>query len=779
MSTQKSNNSNGKYVTVEQLAEENIWVACYSHQADGSTIAINADGKEPTPEGGLDEFLESSSADPSKLDEIRDYRESNDNLVESIGILTTEVELVIGDDAEEAVQRYNELVHEKEQEQAEYEKEVKSDDDLSKAQIKCILHNKLEEEYATSDGSYYELAKEYESLRDALSKSERNRIQYETQIDDDIYKGLPSELDVLRMEDKYVRITGDEPSQLTNFVLNVQSFLNSDDDIKVELEVVPSSPFEDPYETIVSIDIFNDVSEFKEKVCTGKTTTYSGSSRELNGIKTLVGHQKAPDRIGTNTVGLHDGEMVTPAGVIDDEWKVENPQHRFEPKQQAVESKWDLDVGDESEYDEKEVGNIVRTLWQTRDSERFLPILGYWYSSLLSTKIRGLEGELPLATVMADTGAGKSSTLGLMYELIGMDGNPYSARDTKYALLNALSSTNNIPIWLDEYKPSDMQSYEIDALQDFLRKSTRRGDETRGNADQTVTTYTIESPVVLSGEESIQGSAEERRSIRTQFRTAVTDADSEYAKYWAELNGGSYKNNSETVYCDGFNLSEHAKAVWQFVLSIDDFESRWKKATKTVYKTLEEAGIVGISDLEITALTMIQFGCEMYREMGIEHGVDENDIPTDDDVDEALLYIAKKMGEANRTSHIDEFFSLLGDVIESNELTKEGEIESHEGSWTLVHKGEKNEQLRFKLETAHHAVSKYIRDHDLNGIDLLDKASDYRKRMKDDVGYVTETSIPTAGLGRCVSIDTHEAEAVIDGFERGQVNPDAYYTEQN
>lgn len=610
-----------------------------------------------------------------------------------------------------------------------------------------------------------------------LSSDERDKKEYESDIG-----RVPPDLNVVRHDGKYqtVRFIDEQTKdydEVANFTLDVNSFLKSDDgSVKIDMDVVPASPFEDTYTVIVDSTAFNDPSAFREEVCKGKTVTYKGSSRELADIKQRVGHQEAPDRVGVDTVGLHEGEMVTPSGVFNDEWVVEDPTHNFEPKEQAIENKWALPVEGDGDYDEEEVANIVRALWKTRDSERFLPILGYWYASLLSPKIREIEDELPLATVMADTGAGKTSTLGVLYKLIGMDGNPYSARDTKYALLNALASTNNIPIWLDEYKPSDMRSYEVDALQDFLRKTTRRGDETRGNADQTVTTYTLESPVVLTGEESIQGAAEERRSIRTQFRSAVTEEKSEYARYWAQLNGGSYQDENGVNYCDGYDLQEHAKAIWQFILGVEGFETRWRTAKEHVYDILEREGIVGISDLELTALTMIRVGVELYTEFGVEHGVEESDLPTDVDINEAVIYIAHKMGQSNRTSHVGEFVGLVANAIESGHLKRADHYDDNTGEYIIKNENKGNEKLLIKLDKVYPLISKYISDHDLGGIDLLDNTNDYKKRMKEDVPYIDDISRPTSELGRCVSIQTHKAENEVDGFERGKVNPDAYNT---
>ncbi|WP_141212227.1 DUF927 domain-containing protein [Halorubrum ezzemoulense] len=599
---------------------------------------------------------------------------------------------------------------------------------------------------------------------------------------EDEYKGsdgniVPPDCDVVIHNGKYqtVRWVGDDEKtydEEANFVLEVNSFLReSDGTVQIDMDVIPASPREETYSVVVDSRVFNEPRDFKKEVCKGTTVTYKGTSRELADIKQRVGNQDAPSRDGVNTVGLHGDEMVTPEGVINDEWELDDPEHSFVPRQQAIEDKWNLEIDEGGDYDSEEVANIVETLWKTRDSERFLPVIGYWYASLLTPKIREQEEEIPLVHILGDTGVGKTATLKMLYKLIGMDGNPYSARDTKFALMSALSSTNNVPIWLDEYKPSDMKKYEIDTLQDFLRKATQVGDETRGNADQTVTRYKLEAPAVLSGEESIQGSAEQRRAIRTQFRK-VSEED-EYQQQWAQLSGGSYQTDGGVNYCTGYDTNEHAKAVWQFALGVEDFESKWRDAKDTIFGILERNQIMGIENLELTALTMIQVGCNMYVEFGEAHGAE--DLPTQSDIEDAILYIAFQMGQGNRTSHVGEFIALVADAIEADYLDPLDEYDNNSGDYTVVKKNKPDEKLRIKLEKAHHAVSKYVNDHNLNGVDLLDDYKDYRKRMKDDVEYIPSHSQGTPGLGRCVSIDTHLAEEVVDGFERGKIVPEVYY----
>ena len=70
-------------------------------------------------------------------------------------------------------------------------------------------------------------------------------------------------------------------------------------------------------------------------------------------------------------------------------------------------------------------------------------------------------------------GAGKSSLLDLMWELMGIGGSGgklFSCTETDFVMLKLLSSTTSIPLVFDEYKPFDMPPLRLKALTRMLRR---------------------------------------------------------------------------------------------------------------------------------------------------------------------------------------------------------------------------------------------------------------------------------------------------------------------
>jgi hypothetical protein len=547
-----------------------------------------------------------------------------------------------------------------------------------------------------------------------------------------------------------------EFEQITSFVFDVQEYVQNSQsgELEIRMEVVPASD-EDSYTVTVSPTVFNDARTFKEEVCTGLTTTFDGSIENLNELRQIAGQQHAEHVKGHTTVGLHDGVMVTPQGTIGGScWTDFDTQQKYLDSGQQIDNRWVLEVDDsDGEFDSDAVAEVLELLVESRsDEDRYLPVVGWWMASLVAPKIRDWEGELPSVMVSGDTGAGKSSFLEALSKLSGLDGSAGSAKDTKFALIKGMSSTNNVPVWFDEYKPSDMRSYQINNLQDFLRKSTRAGTETRGNADQTTTSYQLTAPVIFSGEQAIQGAAEERRMIRTQFRQPEGTE-----KAFAKLFGGSYTEHGQVTYTDGADFDDAAAALWQWIVDSPDCTDNdaWQDAQRSVYSVLEANNIAGIDDLELTALTMIQFGTQMYFKFAGKSGAEL--CVSVSDVEDAIVYIAESMGQESRTSHLDEFLDLTSTLVRKRRLTEDE-------NYRVMESGE----VRIRVDDVHHELSKYLQDHDLDSYDLLNSPRDYKNRMRDafdDDSYWTQKAAPDHVIGNSYCFDGELASEQVEGFE--------------
>lgn len=556
---------------------------------------------------------------------------------------------------------------------------------------------------------------------------------------------------------------GERWEEYSNFQLETNSFATDPDnpqDKRIDMTVHPRHG--NAYDVVVSPTVFNEKRDFKSSVVTGLTTTFSGKENVLNRLKTFVGTQDAPERIGTYQMGLHGDEWVTPNGVLGADGWIDDPGHVHVKREISAERKWSLDPEDGAEYDSDAIAEIVETLPDTRERERFLPVIGWFYAAPLKPLVKSWAGEFNLLSVIGETGSGKTATLSTLWEAFGMEGDPMTADDTKFVLMTTLASSCAVPMWFDEYKPSDMRSYEVDQFWNEIRKTTRGGVSSRGNADGSTDEYHLDAPVVVSGEERVHGSAEERRGIFTTFRKGATEPGSESAHAYAKLTGGSAKTNGEIEYFEGLDLSQHALAYYRFLLNCpeDGLNAMWRDAARHVSELLAGHGIEGLEDLVEQGLQTIKFGLELYRWFGACH---DADLPvTAGEIDDAVLYVATNVvGGVNRKTHLDVFLEVMGRAARHDYL-EEGR------HYKFVNEDDPEEELRFNLTTTFDKVARYAREHDV-AEDLLNSADDYRERVSDSEGsdYVVETSIPTQGLNRCVGIHRADATESINGFQKG------------
>jgi len=551
--------------------------------------------------------------------------------------------------------------------------------------------------------------------------------------------------------------------RVTNFTLDVESFFFKDGERLIDMTVVPSTG-EQRYDLTVEAKVFNDARRFRDNVVTGLTTTFEGSPSDLNELRKLVGGQDAPVRTGTHHMGLHPetGEFVTPDGVLTADGWTDDPEMAYIEREIATERAFELAPDTYDGFDEDEVAEILELLPKTRNSDRFLPVLGWLYTAPFRPYIQKKTGQFNTLHVTGETGAGKSSTLSLTWQLLGMNGEPMSVDDTKFSLITAFASSRSVPIWFDEYKPGDMKDWQLDTFHNLLRKSTRGGVETRGNADKSTTEYHLNAPLMVSGEQAVQGAAEERRSIQTRFRDDVKDPGSETRRAFAKLTGTAYEADGETRYPSGYDLQQHAYAYYQFVTAQNEEAviEQWHRSGEYVRDLLETHGVRGVDDTPLQGIQTIHFGISMYARFATGLGADE--LPSHDEIDAALLYIAEQFGDdGDRKSHLDRFLELTSRAASAEYI----EEDQH---YTVVKAGTPEEEVALKLPLVFDAVSKYARDYGLDGEDMLNTASDYKERVKEAAEkagtYVNDASQYTTGLNRCVRIDSRRAAEKI-GFD--------------
>lgn len=567
---------------------------------------------------------------------------------------------------------------------------------------------------------------------------------------------------------------------LLNFEIEVTALLSVDDEGRMAIiEARPSEPTESEFELHIAPRVFNDSRRFKDEVLAHRFSTTIEVDMHESDVMDILRHyiasQDVPRRTGQKSMGLTQSgdEFVTPTGVIGADGWVEEPETVFVEQDAAAERKFNAapEDHDSDEIVDEDVAEMLELFTRTRDPERFIPVLGWWYTAPHRERVVDASGSMNLLFATGESGVGKSAALKVLNRLFGLEEAPFSASDTKFAHIKTFASSNGVPVWLDEYKTSEMADWQQSNLHELLRKVATGGVEQRGRADQSTVEYQLKAPVCVSGETSIRGSAEQRRAISTTFTNAPTVSGTPEYQRFKELAGDAVtdENGNVTFPDTKHELEQHAVKYYEYVSAMTDseFNEKWFSAREYVSRRLAEWNGDDLDDLEVQGLQTITFGFRTMREFAEEMGADLSKIPSENDLDDALRYVADIEGEGRET-HIDQFTQLLQRATVA-EYLEEG---TH---WKIVREGKADEELRVNVGRAFDAVSKYVRDHDLSE-DLLGSAKDYRSRFAEAVDqetYVTVTGQNTPPVSRCVGIDTDHAEDVIEAFDREVFTGDA------
>ncbi|MCX2819890.1 hypothetical protein EGH25_11065 [Haladaptatus sp. F3-133] len=548
--------------------------------------------------------------------------------------------------------------------------------------------------------------------------------------------------------------------EVTNFTLETDARVeHADDGTKMfKLTVVPRDG--EPYQVDVEPRAFNSRDRFENEVVTGFSTWFRGHKKALTDLRELVAAQESEVLEGTELMGLNEDadEFVTPSGTLNEDGWMDEPETVHVERGVDVERKWSLSPDDD--LNKNDVDEVLRLLPEIRPTDRYLTVLGWFYAAPLEPRfLEEWTGEYPLLSITGDTGAGKTSTLSVLWRAFGMGDEPLNMDMSPFSQLASFSSSCGVPVWFDEYRPADVNPRRVDKFHDLCRKTTRGATDSRGNADRTTDTYRIKSPVVVSGEQQFQDAALRRRSVLVHFQTGVADEGTDTRRAYAQLVGESFEEEDGAVcYPEPSDLRAHAYEYYTWLLGqdADTVEELWRGANEDVKEVLERHNVGGLDGSERTALAVTLFGMRLYQcfaeERGVSVPIDADAV--DDEVEDSLLHAATNAtgGEGRRRSHLDDFVELVGYAA------ADGYLEEDE-HYTLIRDGE---VLRFNLSRAYPKVRQYHRDHDLTT--SLFEVSEYRNRLKDaaDNGYVETVSQNTPPINRAVGVYLEEAGEVVD-----------------
>lgn len=236
----------------------------------------------------------------------------------------------------------------------------------------------------------------------------------------------------------------------------------------------------------------------------GLEAHWTGNDDNVQGLAAVIASKNVPVKRGVSNLGLVESDegdrWVVPDGVFD----AQGPD--LDGKIMYVQGKGSLakrlhfpiELDGKTRY---VLENALPRLARVNDPKFIVPLLGWFFATPIKHRIMKLIRHFPIAFLDGTGGAGKTSTLQLLWRVVGVkEVEPYSVTEPEFAMTMLLSSTNSIPIFMDEYKPRDMGKQKVERLGRMLRRLYGGETEERGRPDLSVVSFKLLAPLVVGGE---------------------------------------------------------------------------------------------------------------------------------------------------------------------------------------------------------------------------------------------------------------------------------------
>ena len=321
---------------------------------------------------------------------------------------------------------------------------------------------------------------------------------------------------VFEFKGRYWRSKGETTYPITNFIIRPVDMIVSDDETQLTADLVTVRG--DTYRLTFMTTDFSNQQKFKNLL--NKNTialSYLGGDGDLELLKGYISELKWVKKRGVKAMGIyeHNGDLV------------------FVSQDGAI-KRGNVAVSDIIQLDKYrsiESGIIRRThltkegllesgklLMSYNEPAKTVSILAWTCSCFIKEHLRMCGIKFPHLFLIGEAGSGKSTTLErVLLPIFSCNRVIAATQVTAFTLMKESASSNLIPMFLDEFKPSKMNRTKLATLYNHFRDCYDGHEGVRGRADLSVVTYDLSAPLIVAGEESADETAIRERSIELLF----------------------------------------------------------------------------------------------------------------------------------------------------------------------------------------------------------------------------------------------------------------------
>lgn len=315
---------------------------------------------------------------------------------------------------------------------------------------------------------------------------------------------------------RYYRVKGEAVYALTNFVVHPLEMLVAEDETQMTCDLV--TIYDETFRQTFMTTDFGNLQKFKG-VLNKRTISlsYTGTEGDLELLKGYLAGLEWQKKFGVKALGLHErngrwiavgknGAVAAGNEIVDDMVQLE--------KYASIES----DLLATAAIMPEHFAELGPLLLGYNEPAKTVSVLAWCAGCFVKELLRKAGVKYPHLFLIGEAGSGKSNTLErVILPIFGRSKVVAAPQVTAFTLMKDAASSNLFPQALDEFKPSKIDRYRLDALQNHMRDSYDGHAGVRGRADQTQVSYDLFAPLVVAGEESADETAVRERGMELLF----------------------------------------------------------------------------------------------------------------------------------------------------------------------------------------------------------------------------------------------------------------------
>lgn len=408
---------------------------------------------------------------------------------------------------------------------------------------------------------------------------------------------------------------------ITNFqVKNVHIYRNVDNKEQIiKFHIISKQGIEDILE-MDGRESFSDIRSFKKVL--GFDYTFKGNTSDLTAFKEWISEYFTTSDVSVyNTTGIrkidNENVLITNHGVL-------KKDGTFDIKTKAINNIHDIDFRNIEELSKEEADILAKYLFKFNSKKNVYNTLGLGVAHMLNSFVRNSSlDNLPILQDLGESKSGKSKALTILRLLYNNTQSAMSlSASTDFALLKSFNDSY-LPVFLDEVKISKVSKHKINSLSNHIRAITEGYHNSKGNKNLSLTTYTYNASLIISGEEEMQETAVKNRSNIVWYAISnFTEEGQKSINYLCNSKEGqtNLRRLSKSLYLNVLNNYDEDYFDTNYLIIKNKYEFE-RKLTLNNSREVNTA-VYTMMGLELLVNTLNDLGADMDEIIDLDEAAD-------------------------------------------------------------------------------------------------------------------------------------------------------------